>query len=291
MPSTSNDNGRALEYRIVEELVDSGASLTARAQTDQRRDALYYGQLSREQQSFFSTAARKIRVWLESDARLGSGSEVDRMPDSAGTNGDVTDICIAHPKQTCLSIKHNHADAKHQRPSATAQHMGFPKGNREDREFREGLDSIYGAFLRAAMQVAPTASLFSQVESVQPGIKAHELYSPTCALVADFINSHSGDPGAAEHLFQFLVGNIGFFKVITSRGQTQVHDYSSVGAPSRVTADCIENSYIQLTFDNGWKLDLRLHTCTERLVPTAAGALKFATQVDEGLAEIPVFTL
>lgn len=284
----SNDNGRALEYAIVDLLQRRGARLTAQAMQSQFRDVRAYNELPEAQRLEYNAAADQLLVWLEDDNRFSAGAAVDRLADGAGVAGDVTDIRIEFQRETNLSIKHNHEDTKHPRPSRTAVQMGFAKGSGVDRVFRDRLTGVYEEFLSVAQPAPDGPTTFIDLP---PGLVGSLLYRPTCDLVTEFYLEHGFQSQHASLLFDFLIGNRGFHKVVVRDGSVQVQDFTCVPAPTAMLAERPNDSHITLLFSNDWMLDLRLHTSTKTIKPSAAATLKFAASIVSNNGDITVISL
>jgi hypothetical protein len=279
MSNSSDRNGRALEYRIVDELVRQIAreqiQLTPRAIQAQRNDRQKYLSLGETEQRKYSQCAKALFNWLDQHFSISSHTiNLDRLSDNDAKKGDVTDIRLTiRSEQINLSVKHNHKALKHQRPASTAQHCGYSRRSFEDAEFRNHYKVIVNLF-RGFVQ---DAFYFRDLEE---GIVMNHLYIPTCHLVADFINQLCCPPEKANHLFRFLVGTTDFYKVIfdPSRSRLLIQLFAKPDFVESVIAEANQN-YVYLNFANSWKLAMRLHTASSRLGGNPS--LKFDTQLSD----------
>lgn len=284
MTNTSDRNGRALEYIIFAEierqLANNPVQITARTVQSQSNDRQKYLNLPSSAQQKYELAARRVWEWLFKQLSANEQvQQLDRLSDNDAKRDDVTDIRIAtNIRAINLSIKHNHKAIKHQRPASTAQHCGFALKSLEDVNFRRNDKAITERFRTIAHG-------YLYFRDLDQDIVLSELYVPTCELVANFINEFCLQPEKANHLFTFLCGNVSFYKVIFdeqyNRLSIQTFDRSSF-----VESVCAENdqSYVNLSFSNLWKISMRLHTTSSRI--TLSPSLKFDTQLKEN-TEIP----
>lgn len=276
MQNISNLYGRALEYAIVAELIQqlppNQIELTQRALQDQQRDCQNYLSLSASMQQNYQRCAENIFDWLNLNfAILTQPILIDRLPDHASRQGDVTDIRITtRSQQINLSVKHNHKALKHQRPASTAQHCGYTKGSQEDTQFRIDYQHITNSFVA-------TAQGFNNFRDLSEGVVLTNLYIPMCELVARFINNFCYLQLNASHLFTFLVGRIDFYKVIfhEQQGVVIIEAFNNLPPVTSVIARNNQN-YVNLQFSNAWAISMRLHTASSQIQSNPS--LKFDTQ-------------
>lgn len=274
--NVSNQYGRALEYAIVAEIVQrlpqSQVQLTPRADEAQQRDLRNYTNLKESMQQNYKRCANCVFNWLNASFSISNSSiQIDRLPDSASKQGDVTDIRISTASSTInLSVKHNHKALKHQRPSATAQHCRFSRRSQEDENFRANYRAITKNFSHYAIG-------FSKFSDLDQQIILNNLYIPVCNLVAEFINQHCTQQVNASHLFTFLVGKFDFYKLIFNEKNSSltIEEFTKLSLPTSVTAQKNQN-YVYLNFSNSWKISMRLHTASSEIKNNPD--LKFDTQ-------------
>jgi len=273
MTLLSNLHGRVLEYLITEEIIrtNSCINLTSRAIHDQSRDTTKSSNIDPLLLAELKHAANGIiSRWLEPQFKLSQQSSVtlDRLPDQ--NQLDVTDIRLTLSSKTInLSIKHNHAALRHQRPGTTPVHCGFPKKSLEMQQFRQKYKVITHQFIRQAEQ----ETLFSKLPS---GLIEQHLYTPICDLVGQFINSHSST--CSTTLFQYLVGAFDYYKIIvnTRDRKFEIQDFSSLNLPSAVVP-MVSKQYVYLHFNNAWRIKMRLHTASSQI--RNSPSLKFDTSL------------
>lgn len=272
----SNQQGRALEYAIVEEIIrnlpSNQVTLSSRTLQDQQRDYSKYISLPENLITRYQKGAICLLGWLETEFSISQHLiEIDRLPDKSSNQGDVTDIRISS-NSFCinLSIKHNHQALKHQRPASTAQHCGYTKASLEDINFRKNYHQIIQNFMGLYREY----NLFRDLE--QSAIFEF-LYTPICLLVSESISTLCQSALNANHLFTFLTGNTDFYKVILPAQQDciKIQKFIHIPPVESVLA-ASDRNYVYLEFSNGWDMALRLHTASSRIQPNPS--LKFDTQ-------------
>ena len=274
----SNKNGRALEYQIIRYINSSisqfSVTLTNRAVRDQERDKLKFDTLIQDLKISYQKCAVIVHNWLRE--RLNSTEiTIDRLPDSAAKEGDITDIRIKSGTQVInLSIKHNHSALKHQRPPTTAERCGYSAGSMEDILFRGKYRIILEKFLEKTKELSPKAQYFRDLIAIDKDFINNNLYLPVCKLVAVTINNLCNNEKKAQNLFSFLVGSTDFYKIIDYKYEVVILDFNTIDKVSSVAAKLRGKSYVDLEFSNGWIVGMRLHTAASAL----GKSLKFDTQ-------------
>jgi hypothetical protein len=121
------------------------------------------------------------------------------------------------------------------------------------------MDAVEKSFRRSIGNL----NLFNQCAPV--AIDA--LYLGVCNSCATSLNDWTqGDKTVAGNLFKFLVST-GYYKVIVetrSNVVVKVQDYFSIQTPTTVSCSVSGNRII-LKFDNGWEINLRIHTASSRI--------------------------
>lgn len=286
----SNQNGRALEYKIIEYLISDNSqfsiTLTERAAQDQVRDKSNYEGLSSDLKESYAKCSAIVHDWLIDRVKK-KDVEIDRLPDSAAKEGDVTDIRIQTGAQPInLSIKHNHSALKHQRPPTTAQRCGYEKGSEQDVHFRKQYEEVIQEFLSKAEELKSDAKNFRDLVAVEEDFISVNLYLPICNLVAATINDLCLDKKNVQALFDFLVGSTEFYKITDYSDHVAVADFSAIGSVESVSANVEGNSYVYLNFSNGWTISMRIHTAASAL----GKSVKFDTQ-PISLPDVPSITI
>ncbi|MDF5739976.1 MULTISPECIES: HaeIII family restriction endonuclease [unclassified Nostoc] len=260
MSNLSNQQGRALEYVIVQVLQNHlpQVNLTLTALTIQKKDELHYRELKKDLQISFSRCAEKIYEWLENEFTLSkyyNQISIDRFTDRHGTKGVVADIQIELKKlkNINLSIKHHHNAVKHHRPARTAGQCGYNKNSEQDITFRHQYKSITNNFIF-------NIDGCNEFKKLDDTTKLELLYEPICKLVSSFINIHCQTSDKAELLLKFLIGNTNYYKFIymSNKKQIIIQNFENLSSITSVKAES-ENQYVILTFSNNWIIKMRLH--------------------------------
>jgi len=260
MADTSNNRGRALEYRICKEITTRflGSALTERAKAANERDSAYYSSLPEAIRQDFGNCAHIVCEWLESKLPNQDHLTIDRLPDSKGVKGDPTDILISSGTfELRLSIKNNYPALKHQRLTRLPQQCGITDPE-EVAAYTKARMRIWGEYYSKVLEGYPTATKFGDVRDLTFSM----LYSRLNDLVVKFYNEHQSS--APVH-FRFLTGTSNFYLVKNSSSTVRIFDFSGIPSPKIMQAFRLDQNNIFLEFDNGWKLKLRFHTASSRL--------------------------
>jgi hypothetical protein len=289
--SKSNDNGRALEARLVEVITQQNSKirLIGSTNSDQIRDLVHFYALPIDQQKDFSDfSIRYIQEILVQEI-----DSIERLKDTVAKQGDVTDIRIIYKDKSVrnISLKHNHDACKHQRPAALIKNQLGILDKDLDAQYRRELHTIYENF---QSKVLPEDSengdyLFRLVKERDPSLIT-SLYSDVCNLVKKYLLEYA-DEESIKKYFRFLVGNTTFEKVsVYPKTRTiMIKDFTSV-ADARAVIDAHihpNNGHLIVKFNNNFILDMRLHTASSRFVRGKALSLKFDSVVDMDNAPVP----
>jgi hypothetical protein len=298
----SDTRGRSFEHCVsksifseLQKLFPGRVFLTSRAREAQSTGLKHCNNLSKEQKNRFEKSGLEIAKWLAKnkfsntndmkfETQIGQLSnflpkktstetiekiELDRIPDSAGVQGDVTDIRLtlfSENKVATLniSLKHSHEALKHPRLTRVPNWISL-ESTTEARKYLEDYKEIWASFFKKGKLILPGAKRFSELKSVDANIIEANLYKPLYQLVGNFLAKNIVNEFQTKHLFEFMVGRFNFIKFVDYDGQIEIRDFSNIRKPSSVKVGYTEKGYLQFTFDNGWMLSGRLHTATEWL--------------------------
>ena len=289
--SKSNDNGRALEARLVEVITQQNLNihLIGSTKSDQIRDLVHFYKLSVEQQKDFSDfSIRYIQEISVQDI-----DSIERLKDTAAKQGDVTDIRIIYKDKSVrnISLKHNHDACKHQRPAALIKNQLGILDKELDAQYRKDLNTIYERFHSKVLLSDKENDnyLFRLVKERDPSLITN-LYSDVCNLVKKYLLEYA-DEAAIKKYFKFLVGNTTFEKVaVYPKTRTiMIKDFTSVADATAVINAYIhpDNGHLIVKFNNNFILDMRLHTASSRFLLGKSLSLKFDSVVDMDNAPVP----
>lgn len=290
--SKSNNNGRALEARLVEVITqqNSKISLIGSTNSDQIRDLVHFYALPTNQQKDFSDFS--IRYIQEISVQ--EIDSLERLKDTAAKQGDVTDIRIIYKDKSIrnISLKHNHDACKHQRPAALIKNQLGILDKELDAQYRRELDAIYESFHSKVLPGDKENGdyLFRLVKERDPDLIIN-LYNDICNLVKKYLLEYA-DEAAIKKYFKFLVGNTIFEKVaVYPKTRTiMIKDFTSVDDATAVIDAYIHpnNGHLIVKFNNNFILDMRLHTASSRFSPGKSLSLKFDSIVDMDNAPVPL---
>lgn len=294
--SVSNNNGRALEAKLVDVLCqqNSNISLLGATAQDQQRDLVHFSALSQVQQQLFTDFAVKYSGELS----VVNIKTIERLKDSAAVAGDVTDIRIGYGNNIFknISLKHNHDACKHQRPAALIKNQLGIQDTILDKQYRSDLKAIENKFKALVLPTDVDEDgkfIFSAVKVRVPN-SITDLYSDVCNLVKNYLINHT-DPASIQRYFRFLVGNTDFEKVILDPKSRLIliKDFSNIPNATGITNTFIDpqNGYLVVQFNNNFILNMRLHTASSKFKLTSALDLKFDSKVDMNNAPVPLKTI
>jgi len=272
----SDRNGRALEYILCIEISKlNNFNLTTQASTLNDRDKEKYLSLPTNLQNDYKQASVTITNWINTLFSNTNNAIVDRLIDTPDNPSDF--VISDSNKKLSISLKHNHEALKHPRPYSFAQACGFDKDSTQDVFHRNLMTALTDKFRNTNNK-----SLFNQCNASE----IDKLYNDVCVSCKTTIDKwQATNTNLASNLFKFLVSN-GFYKVIveTKNGvKVKVQDYQNIPMPSSVSTKTNENRLI-LEFNNGWILNLRIHTASSRISTAPSQlSLKFDAQRDVGL--------
>lgn len=194
---------------------------------------------------------------------------LDRIPDTEGIKGDVTDIRIEFlfsegVRRVNVSLKHRHEALKHPRLTRVPTWIGMTEPNKV-RQYELAYEKVWSSFFEKGKAISPTATKFRELKAIDPTFIEENLYKPLYTLVQEFLQDNIVDSSQVERLFSFMVGRYDFVKFVDHEGRIEVRDFAAIPKPKAVKVEYTGTGYLYLKFDNGWILSGRLHTATEWL--------------------------
>ena len=265
----SNNMGRSFEFMLCDQIARTFPNIkfTERAFNEQQRDAEHFFSLNHLiQEEYIKSAEIICNTWLVDKINKYDLYSLDRLPDRAGVKGDVTDICIKnYAEQINISLKHNHDALKHPRISRVPAWVGIQK----DHEYMRIHDQIWEDFFDAAAQLNPNAVLFKDLINIEKDFVNDNLYFPFCKLISSYLNQFTSEPVAIQQMFDFLIGNCNFYKIIDRKHFIEIQEFINIPKPPHVEICQTSKSYISINFDNGVSLSLRIHTAEKELTASA----------------------
>ena len=280
MPSTSNDHGRAFEHIVVNQLLQDCNNLE---QTDncvrcQLRDIEKVNELDDILKANMLRGGYIISNLIQNLLIPSYEYKIDRLDDTVAMEGDVTDIRIyseEHNLYYNFSIKHNYKATKHQRIPSLMQALGFEKGSGEDVSYRQEYKKIKNYILADIHTNFPDATKYDEIKSQNSTYIDEKIYKELCTFYMTSI-IHYSNITTIQKLFKFLVGNIGFYKCINFPKHVEILDFTHIQLPTEYRICSSNNSHIKIGFNNGFVLDMRLHSASKVF---SGLSLKFDTEI------------
>ncbi len=194
MATTSNDQGRALEYCLANVLLTQLPCQPHdhKTQLDQQRDQTRFHALPTVTQAYYQQQCQKAAQWIAQNriSHLTPPFTLRRLTDEEATQGNPTDIEIRSGNQSYnISLKHNHYAVKHQRPASLYAQLGISNPTAEQ-DYRARIKAIEARFYQQAGALTLPALEFNLVKSHAPEV-IEQLYQDLCQLVSDTLNQHT----------------------------------------------------------------------------------------------------
>lgn len=302
MSTSSNDQGRAYEYALIN-ILYKALSQTRRTRivdnSSLEANKRAWTVMDSDMQKLFIVSANSaVDTILELEPRMNKddGGELllEFQKDGAGTLGDVRDIVIKHTNikwEVGLSIKHNHEAVKHSRLS-------------------HGLD-----FGKEWFGIPCTAQYWADVKPIFDRLKVEKnkekkwselsdkedgVYIPLLKAFMDEINrAYKADGSMPEKMVEYLIGKSDYYKVVShdKKRMTSIHTFnmhgtlnkpSEINKASAINVPIVElptelvdikfkrgsNNTVEMYLNHGWQLSFRIHNASTKVEPS----LKFDVQ-------------
>jgi hypothetical protein len=272
--------GTAFEYCVTStifarlaELYPRKVIMTHVTEDMQLRGQSIFEDLPAMQKNVFEHSAQKIVEWLINNKLKTIAEvervEIDRISDTAGVKGDVTDIRIRLFSEEGeavinISLKHRHKALKHPRLTRVPEWIGLAK-TKEDEQYKDAYDGVWAIFFEKAKMLSPLAKKFRELTAIDPAFIEENLYKPLYTLVKNFLKTNIRNSDQVKKLFEFMVGKFDYVKFIEHNGKIEIRDFSRLPKPNSVRIEYEGGDYLKFHFDNGLSLSGRLHTATEWL--------------------------
>lgn len=302
MTRISNDTGRAFEFLLTERLLKFlhdnkiKAALTTRAQRDNTRDKHYFSGLPDYlKQSLTGAGEAAIRWISKQDWLAGAKSvKIDRLPDTEGVRGSVTDIQLQIYTSKGLgirniSLKHHHNALKHPRLPSLPYQCGI-KDPKIASIWKEIHDKVWDRFYGEARKLDSSTTEFRKLKAKDPKFIDEKLYKPLIGAVIGFLKKHANNPKNAAEFFKFLKGGMNFFTIKNEPNRILVKKFAEVKLPTSFKIIYPYKGTLTtflMEFDNGWRVTLRLHTASSEFF--RRGKIHSSTKFDvlcENLEEV-----
>lgn len=276
----SDRHGRAFEYCVTESILSelkmlySKVKITTRAKDSQIKGKEHFEKLSEEERKQYKMSGKKIASWLVvnrfKQIEKVEEVELDRIPDTEGIEGDVTDIRIKFFSENGvidvnISLKHQHEALKHPRLTRVPLWIGLDENTEEAKQYEIDYEDIWKTFFEKGKKLSPKAERFRELKAIKPSFIEDNLYKPLYFLVKTFLEKNITNSLKVQHMFDFMVGKFDFVKFIDHDGKIEIRDFSAITKPNSVKIEYKDGDYLYMQFDNGLRISGRLHTATEWL--------------------------
>lgn len=300
MTTKSNRNGRAFEAIVFYDLVNQlkkqniNCSITERGYTYHKQDMIFFNELSDgdvkdiKLRDDYLKNVHLITKWLFDEFNIKSSDSVllDKLPDDAGKKGDITDIRIVlnknnKTKEINLSLKNNSNALKHSRIAGIPQWLGFSEDSSECKEYIKQYNLIWKDITEKIdkynSKSTRKVTIYNQLDLISKDFKSNEIYNRYYNLIENFFIEFCCTPTQINQLFRYLIGNIEYYKIINKSKKFHIAQYANIVSPTQITFGRNANNYLLLSFNNNWKISIRLHNGDDRLSPS----LKVDAQFDK----------
>ncbi|MBU0894796.1 MAG: HaeIII family restriction endonuclease [Nanoarchaeota archaeon] len=294
MTTLSNDQGRALEFAIVSNLIDFFKekniilALTERTKRDNQRDSDRFQNLNEPMKKDFLLAGKKFIEWASKEGWFKNANKIDldRLPDKEGQESNVTDIALkVHSQEKIfvwnLSVKHNHNALKHPRLPRLPAQCGFTDYSTK-KLWLSKHDKIWEDFIDKSKQLSENAKTFSELKRKDVTFIDEYLYNPLIIAVKDFLQTIKNGEDHVKSFFNFITSKVDFYTIKNEKENILIKHFLGIKPPSSFTLEYPYKNKLNtllITFDNGWIMTLRLHTASSRMYKTS-GKINSSTKFD-----------
>ena len=291
---TMTSQGRAFEYALAQQLckvtkapLDDLIEGTAAAKASYRQN-----DVDRES---MDEAASEAALFLQAhDARFDEAESIHIQSDKHGQRGDVRDVIVRiFGGEIGLSAKNHHHAVKHPRLSGTIDFgdrwAGYPVSSRY-------WDRVKPTF--AVMEsMRDEGRYFRDVPN-----KNAMFYLPILTAFEDEFTRLCQLHGEKfiKPVFQYLVGQYDFYKVVRQRDHVSIQSYNINGTLrwgkrwtipqmiDQVHRKQASDNTLLVTFTGGWQMSFRIHNAGSKIEPSLKFDIQFlAMPVGVGNHQIP----
>lgn len=259
----SRTSGDAFEYSIAKylyneklELYDDESKNKFRKLSEKKSDRYI---------SIHNDDLKEVFAYLNID----NYNKIKFTTDNDGKRGNVADIELYKNDGTYmgLSCKVNNISLKHQRPSALFKQCDME----EDQSSRYRSD--YKKCNNKWYNILKQHKKFNEVDE---NLKK-EMYKDFNELTKQYLETL--DPKQITYFYKFLIeyDKICILKLDTRIRQLTTYKYLDNNDPKRIKSIKVNNNHININFDNGIDIDLRLHNASSQIKKVLA--MKYDTKV------------
>jgi len=280
----SNERGRAFEYLVRQEILrfaaDKGLETeeTKRTAEKGKVERVYFEELTEDLRQNYSLGTKLFTDWIDQQGWFDNATKLvlDRVSDDEAKKADVTDIRlrILNGKKEIvrnISVKHRHDALCHPRLPSLAQQCGITKGSKLDREYRENYSKIWNNFFKEVKALGSKLETTTEINEKHPGFIIDHLYWPLQLNAINFLEKHANDATHASEFFSYLTGNVRHCVLKNENNCIKIKHFANLVQPTsfKITYPFdSRKTTLLIEFDNYWKITLRLHTASSRLLTT-----------------------
>ena len=279
MPISQSESGKAFEYAIAKAFskqmnvnIDNNqqymvAQASFNKHTDKDRHAL---KLAAEKSAAFLTGK---------DSRLKDITNIFIQSDQQGGRGDVRDVVLNTSDGAIgISAKQRHDSIKHPRLSPTIDFGDKWFGCPCSKKYFTEIMPVFNLLKDFGKQ----GKKFKEITN-----KDEQIYKPILNAFEKEIKRICKINGMPNRLLHFMIGKQDFYWVIKENGTVSVQSCNLTGSlawgnkwkmPSSIRLiQRLSNSKIEITFDNGWQLNFRLHNAKSVCEPSLKFDVKLSS--------------
>lgn len=284
----SNERGRALEYLVGIELhsfLENEMNLDVLSSESTKRlnfrDKPYFDALSEKDKADFGLCAKAFLKWLKQQDWLDNAETVtiDRFGDDKAKKKDPTDIQLAISNRQGqlvfknISVKHRHNALCHPRLPSLAQQCEFEKASKEDTDYRKSYEKIWNNFYKKVKTLNKMPKTYSELDKLNKDYKIKWLYAPLQKHTVDFLRKHANMPEHAKAFFKYLIGKKEYIVLKNGKKHIEIKHFEGIANPISFEINYpfhaprieIPQANFLMSFNNGWKVKIRLHTASGRI--------------------------
>lgn len=276
---TQSARGKAFEYALAKQISRVTDTPLDQQTTTSRAEQLYSSSSEIDQ---LDSAAREAALFLKAyDRRMDDAISIRLQSDSAGMAGDVRDVIVQLPGSDSigLSAKNNHTAIKHSRLSPT---IDFGRSWADYPVSSRYWDAVCPTF-KIMADMRDEGKLFRDVPN-----KEAMFYLPILTGFEDEFRRLCESFGKQfiARVFQYLIGNYDFYKVIRTKRYVAVQSFNMNGtlewgqrwtipkSVEQVRRKPGSTNTLLVSFAGGWQISFRLHNASSKVEPS----LKFDIQ-------------
>lgn len=303
--SDQTRTGKAFEYAL---LIALRKTLSARQniavinnESFENTKNCFEGFKKEQQDAYEKAAYAGVEHLFTLEPRLTQSSDdniitLSIQSDQSGSIGDIRDIIIKNLRENWtigISAKNNHTAVKHSRLSDSidfgSKWLGIPCS----KEYFDTIKPIFSG-LRSMIKQSNAEGRILTWKELEDKDKIYSSVLEAFTQELQRLNDKNSSI-IPQRLLEYLIGTYDFYKIIKMKGKTEIQSYnlhetlnksshntkpdtrvSKLRLPTRIIEiKKINSNRVNITFDEGWQLSLRIHNASTNVEPS----LKFDIQL------------